>query len=134
MRKGWYDEPDDRPPQPAGEEAPPGISNNEQPKPPADEGQEEQAPQKEQRIEEPAEEDAEMGTKGDQDRKSQADDTIEQNDQLPPKRGVGRPMKKVVRLQAERVTGCKGCRGESRYHTQACHFHQPTWQSAVKRV
>ena len=40
------------------------------------------------------EEDAEVGTKGDQDRKRQAVDAVEQKDQSPPKRGVGRPVKK----------------------------------------
>ena len=79
--------------QPAGEEAAPASSNNGPPKPPAYERQEEQAPETKRRTEEPAEEDANKAAKGDPDRKRQADDTIEQNDHSPPKRGVGRPAK-----------------------------------------
>ena len=63
-----------------------------------------QAPEKEHGVEGPAEEDADMGTKDDQDRKRQADDTIEQNDQSPPKRGVGRPVKKVLPHPEEKDT------------------------------
>ena len=47
----------------ASREAAPASSSNEPPKPPADERQEEQAFDKEQHMEEPAEEDADMGTK-----------------------------------------------------------------------
>ena len=64
----------------------------------------------------------------------EADDLMEQNDQPPRKRGVGRPVKKVLPLLEERTPGCKGCRGESHHHLQACWLNQPIWQDVAKRV
>ena len=84
-----------RPQQPAGEEAAPASSNNEPPNPPAEERREEQALEEDQRDDDPKEEGAEMRTTGDQDRKRQAE-----NDQSPPKRRSGRPVKTVL-------PGCK---------------------------
>ena len=128
------DDPEEKAQQPAGEEAATASSSNEPPKPPADERQGELAPATEQHNEVLAEEDAEMGTKGDQDRKRQEDDTMEQNNQSPPKRGVGRPVKKVLHMREERTLGCEGSRGESHQHNQARRLHQPTWKQVAKRV
>ena len=127
-RTGRHDEPDEGQQQPAGEEAAPESPNTKPPNPPADERQEEQAPEEEQRVEVSTEEDAEMGMKDGQDRMGQADDTIEQNDQSPPKRGVGRPVKKVLPLPEERTPGCQVWRGESHSRSQRDILEEATAQ------
>ena len=73
--------------QTAGEEVAPASPINETPKLPAEDGQEEQVPEREQCNDEPAEEDAELVTQDDQDRKRQSDDSMEQNDLSPPESG-----------------------------------------------
>ena len=79
------DEPEERPSQPAGEEAAPASPNTE-PLNPLAERQVAKALEKEQYLEEPAEEDVALGTKDDQDRQRQADETLEEDDASPLKK------------------------------------------------